>query len=379
MIFKKIEMAGFKSFADHREIPFDDGVTAIVGPNGCGKSNVADSIRWVLGEQSSKLLRGQNMQDVIFKGTEKRKSLSYCEVSLYFDNSQRTFNINYDEVVLTRKLYRSGTSEYLINKNPVRLKDIVDLQTVYQAAKVSKERLLSLINVKSGEDEGIEICKFNNIRTKNIGFGYNSYSRVLEGCSIEINEGDKLFIKGASGTGKTTFAKILCGLYEPCEGEILLNDVLYKKISSRCIHQMIYYVSDDEYLFSGTIASNIFASNDADVDSLNMLISRLKLDALISRLPHGINSVVTENGKNYSKGERQKIAMARALYAKPEVLIMDEALEGVDSEDSTDIMNFLLNISDLTLVMISHNDSFSQRFDKQININSMGKWLISRN
>ncbi|MGO5313940.1 peptidase domain-containing ABC transporter [Bilifractor sp. LCP21S3_A7] len=259
------------------------------------------------------------------------------------------------------------------------MKDIVDLQTVYQAAKVSKERLLSLINVKSGEDEGIEICKFNNIRTKNIGFGYNSYSRVLEGCSIEINEGDKLFIKGASGTGKTTFAKILCGLYEPCEGEILLNDVLYKKISSRCIHQMIYYVSDDEYLFSGTIASNIFASNDADVDSLNMLISRLKLDALISRLPHGINSVVTENGKNYSKGERQKIAMARALYAKPEVLIMDEALEGVDSEDSTDIMNFLLNISDLTLVMISHNDSFSQRFDKQININSMGKWLISRN
>ena len=160
MIFKKIEMAGFKSFADHREIPFDDGVTAIVGPNGCGKSNVADSIRWVLGEQSSKLLRGQNMQDVIFKGTEKRKSLSYCEVSLYFDNSQRTFNINYDEVVLTRKLYRSGTSEYLINKNPVRLKDIVDLLHDSGIGKegysiIGQGRVEQIINSKPEDRRGI--------------------------------------------------------------------------------------------------------------------------------------------------------------------------------------------------------------------------------
>ena len=127
MIFKGIDVAGFKSFADKLEIRFDSGITAIVGPNGCGKSNVADSIRWVLGEQSSKLLRGNSMQDVIFKGTQKRKSLSYCEVSLIFDNSNRVFNIDYDEVVLTRKLYRSGNSEYLINKNNVRLKDITDL------------------------------------------------------------------------------------------------------------------------------------------------------------------------------------------------------------------------------------------------------------
>ena len=127
MIFKEIDVAGFKSFADRLEIKFDSGITAIVGPNGCGKSNVADAIRWVLGEQSSKLLRGSSMQDVIFKGTQKRKSLSYCEVSLVFDNTTRIFNIDYDEVVLTRKLYRSGNSEYLINKNNVRLKDITDL------------------------------------------------------------------------------------------------------------------------------------------------------------------------------------------------------------------------------------------------------------
>lgn len=127
MKFKKLEVCGFKSFADKLEIKFGGGVTAIVGPNGCGKSNVADSIRWVLGEQSAKLLRGSSMQDVIFNGTENRKSLSFCEVSLYFDNSEKWFsNLAYEEVVISRKLYRSGESEYSINKSPCRLKDITD-------------------------------------------------------------------------------------------------------------------------------------------------------------------------------------------------------------------------------------------------------------
>ena len=125
--FKEIEMTGFKSFADTTHISFDGGITGIVGPNGCGKSNVSDAIRWVLGEQSSKALRGKSMQDVIFAGTEKRKKLSFCEVSLIFDNTNKWFNVEYDEVVLTRKLYRSGESEYMINRKPCRLKDIRDI------------------------------------------------------------------------------------------------------------------------------------------------------------------------------------------------------------------------------------------------------------
>ncbi|MBQ8885990.1 MAG: chromosome segregation protein SMC [Clostridia bacterium] len=127
MDLKEIQLVGFKSFADKTNIRFDDGVTCIVGPNGCGKSNVADAVRWVLGEQSAKNLRGGNMQDVIFGGTLQRKPHTFCEVTLVFDNTNRIFDLDCSEVAMTRRLYRNGDSKYLINNQPSRLKDIVKL------------------------------------------------------------------------------------------------------------------------------------------------------------------------------------------------------------------------------------------------------------
>lgn len=127
MNFKKVEINGFKSFADKIEIKFTNGVTGIVGPNGCGKSNVADAIRFCLGEASSKTLRGGKMNDVIFAGTEKRKSLSFCEVTLTFNNKDRIFkSLDFDEVTFTRKLFRDNESEYYINKALCRRIDIID-------------------------------------------------------------------------------------------------------------------------------------------------------------------------------------------------------------------------------------------------------------
>ncbi|MBQ5930018.1 MAG: AAA family ATPase, partial [Clostridia bacterium] len=127
MDLKEIQLVGFKSFADKTVIRFENGVTCIVGPNGCGKSNVADAVRWVLGEQSAKNLRGGNMQDVIFGGTVERKPQTFCEVTLVFDNEKRIFDVDTPEVSMTRRLYRSGDSKYLINGQTSRLRDLVTL------------------------------------------------------------------------------------------------------------------------------------------------------------------------------------------------------------------------------------------------------------
>ena len=127
MYLKRIETIGFKSFADKTVVEFEQGVTAVVGPNGSGKSNISDAIRWVLGEQSAKSLRGGKMEDIIFAGTSTRKPLNFAEVTLVLDNSCQSLPIDYEEVSITRRVYRTGDSEYLINKQKVRLKDVVDL------------------------------------------------------------------------------------------------------------------------------------------------------------------------------------------------------------------------------------------------------------
>lgn len=127
MRLKKLYIHGFKSFADRVEMTFEHGVTGVVGPNGCGKSNISDAVRWVLGEQSARQLRGSRMEDVIFNGTEKRRRMAYCEVTLTFDNEDHSLPSDYTEVAVTRRVFRTGESEYLLNGAACRLKDVVDL------------------------------------------------------------------------------------------------------------------------------------------------------------------------------------------------------------------------------------------------------------
>ena len=127
MYLKRLEMQGFKSFADKTVLEFMPGITTVIGPNGSGKSNISDSIRWVLGEQSMKSLRGAKSEDIIFAGTQRRKSLGFAEASIVIDNTDGKLPIEFSEVTVTRRIYRSGESGYFINKTPCRLKDVLEL------------------------------------------------------------------------------------------------------------------------------------------------------------------------------------------------------------------------------------------------------------
>ncbi|MDD2261782.1 MAG: AAA family ATPase, partial [Clostridia bacterium] len=160
MILNKLELQGFKSFATRTVLEFNKGITAIVGPNGSGKSNIADAIRWVLGSQSSKQLRGINMSDMIFSGTQFRKPVGFAEASLYFDNSDKGLAVDFDEVKITRRLYRSGESEYSINNKNCRLKDI---QMLFFDTGVGKEGY-SIV----GQNEVKDIIDSNSVERRGI-------------------------------------------------------------------------------------------------------------------------------------------------------------------------------------------------------------------
>lgn len=160
MFLKRIELAGFKSFADKTEMEFVRGITAVVGPNGSGKSNISDGIRWVLGEQSAKSLRGGKMEDIIFAGSDKRKAVNFGEVSLTLDNEDHVLPLDFSEVTVTRRVHRNGDSEYLINKQSCRLKDITEL---FMDTGIGKEaysiigqgRIEEILSTRSEDRRGI--------------------------------------------------------------------------------------------------------------------------------------------------------------------------------------------------------------------------------
>lgn len=172
MYLKRLEIMGFKSFADKIKLEFLPGVTGVVGPNGSGKSNISDALRWVLGEQSIKSLRGSKMDDVIFAGTEQRKPLSLAEVTMVLDNSDNSLPVDFSEISVTRKLFRSGESEYLINKSQVRLRDILDLfydtglgKEAYSV--IGQGKIDSILSVKAEErriifEEAAGIIKYKS-------------------------------------------------------------------------------------------------------------------------------------------------------------------------------------------------------------------------
>ena len=188
---KSIDTVGFKSFADRTNVQFDKGVTAIVGPNGSGKSNITDAIKWVLGEQSAKSLRGSKMEDIIFSGAEHRQAQNYAEVQLKLDNSTRELQIEADDVIVTRRLYRSGESEYYLNNDRARLRDITELFLDSGLGKeafsiISQGRVDEILNAKPVDrrqiiEESAGVLKYKKRKTESLqklGHTEDNLSRV---------------------------------------------------------------------------------------------------------------------------------------------------------------------------------------------------------
>ena len=156
MYLKALEIQGFKSFPQKTRLTFDKPVTAIVGPNGSGKSNISDAIRWVMGEQSTKALRGGKMEDVIFGGTSRRGPMGFAEVSLVLDNTDHVFDLENSEVMITRRYYRTGDSEYYINRQSVRLRDVHELLMDTGLGRdgysiIGQGRIDEIISIKSSD------------------------------------------------------------------------------------------------------------------------------------------------------------------------------------------------------------------------------------
>lgn len=296
MNLKRVEMIGFKSFADKTKIEFYDGVTGIVGPNGSGKSNVADAIRWVLGEQKSKNMRGTSMQDVIFHGTKARNQLSYCEVNLVFDNSNRMFDIDYEEVVVSRKLYRSGESNYYLNKMPCRLKDITSMLHNTGLGKdgysiIGQNKVYELINSKPldrrkifEEAAGIGKFKESKIDTERKLSKANENLGILQNVLSELESNLTPLKKQAVAARKFLELGELCKKYE-------INNYIYQYDSANdqkaAIQQKIDAVTEDKNNKQSTYYEVIskFNSNNDNIEKIDVTVSELynkKVDLNVS-------------------------------------------------------------------------------------------------
>ena len=222
MYLKRVEIYGFKSFADKIQLEFEEGITAIVGPNGSGKSNIADAIRWVLGEQSVKSLRGNKMEDVIFSGTQDRKPLGYAEVSLVIDNSMNILPIDYSEVRITRRVFRSGESEFYINKTSCRLKDIHKLLMDTGLGKegyslIGQGKIDEILSANSEDrryifEEAAEIVKYKSRKEeaeKKLGKTENNLIRIIDIINELENQIEPLLIQSEKAKEFLELKKLL--------------------------------------------------------------------------------------------------------------------------------------------------------------------------
>lgn len=313
MFLKRIEMQGFKSFADKTVIAFEHGITGVVGPNGCGKSNIADAVRWVLGEQSAKSMRGEKMNDVIFAGSADRKKLNMAEVTLVFDNKDHILNTPLDEVEVTRKLYRdSGDADYLINNKSVRLKDVVDLFLDTGLGKdslsiISQGNVVSFAEAKPVErrsifEEAAGVSKYKKRRIESLS-KLERTKENLERCGDILLELEKQVSPLKKAARKAEIFREKKQRLEEIEISVLVRDVDEINESISSAEKTLFDIDAKITLFN----TNILVSESKIQEARNHASALDKeVNALQDRLMRCMNDIQNLEARRTELDEKRK-------------------------------------------------------------------------
>ena len=375
MYLKGIEVQGFKSFANKMKFEFQNGITCIVGPNGSGKSNVADALRWVLGEQSSKQLRGGSMQDVIFAGTETRKPQGFASVSLVLDNSDHALNIDYEEVTVTRRLYRSGESEYLINQAACRLKDINEL---FYDTGIGKEgysiigqgQIDKILSSKPDDrrelfDEAVGIVKFKHRKNETMRTLMNEQANMQRLSDI-MNE---LEHQVGPLARQAEAAKNYLRLRE----DLKKNDICVIAVEQKNFDEKIGKIQEDIYVVSGQL-------DEVNAEQTSAQAQYTDMSAEIKQLEEEIEAEKNE----YSQAEVQikelegKIGLVKeqihseeksAMYNESRIEQIQKEIEDKEAEQEerfAAIINLSKEIAQKNKEMLAAKERLAQ-LDEMIN------------
>lgn len=377
MFLKSLEIRGFKSFADKTELNFKKGITAIVGPNGSGKSNVSDSVRWVLGEQSAKTLRGAKMEDVIFTGTEYRKPIGYAQVSLTLDNSLGELPLDYLDVKVTRKLFRSGESEYLINNSPCRLKDVVSL---FMDTGIGKEgysligqgKIDSILSGKPEDrrailEEAAGIVKFKSRKVE-----AERKLKNTEENLVRIN--DIIF----------TYEERLGPLEEEKNKALryleLSNELKHKEISS--IMSELHNI-DEVILKQKEKIQDLIAFNDKQKEKYK--VEREKMFALKEELDSLENSHSEKQGEYFAKKEEINRSLGKVNLLNERIKNIDELVlkNKAELEENKKKLNSLMKEKNsIEKDFNSNKDKFAKELEEinklEKEVNELNSKLISK-
>ena len=259
------------------------------------------------------------------------------------------------------------------------IENLVGLQTDFQQAVVVAERLNDVFDVdveRPGESEIEQLADDkNDIKLSNVSFSYGYRVPVINKLSLKIKTGEKVALVGESGCGKTTLARLMAGLYEPTSGSIMLDGIMINNIPLYELRKRVGYINQDSTLFSGTIEENLlFGKKVLNKEYLNEIIRRCHIKEIIDMSPSGIKANIGENGKTLSGGQRQRISLGRTLLCNPRVLIMDEATSNLDEKTERDLIDYVLEESKRTCIIISHKKTVIEKCERVIFIKNGTVW-----